>query len=378
MPKVLKRFGAIVALLSTAVLAGCEPASQATAQQEALPPPAVTVFKVVPKELGTSIAFTARVEAMDKVELRARVDGFLEQRLFQEGSNVKKGDLLFVIEKAPYLAAVADAQGALQSAQAALTRAGQEYERQLSLTKSNVSAQTRLEDAISSRDQASGNLAQLKAKLERAQLELGYTDIYAPIDGRIGRSLLSVGNFVGPSSGVLSTIVSQDPVHVSFSVTQREILNLCRKDGKSNCSSDTVVRLRLADDSFYTHTGKIDFVDVTVNQGTDAVRVRATFPNPERALADGQLVSAIVQSAKPQMQLVIPQAAIQVDQSGTFVLAVTSDNKIEVRRVELGTADGSGYAVTKGLVEGDLVLTEGVQKVRPGQVVQPSPAAPGA
>jgi membrane fusion protein (multidrug efflux system) len=378
MPKLSLLPGVLIALLATALLAGCEDASQAQAPAAPPPPVPVTVFKVVPRELGTAIGFTGRVEATDKVELRARVDGFLEERLFEEGSDVKKGDLLFAIEKAPYQAAVDEVKGAIESAEAAVTRAQQEYERQLSLTKSNVSAQTRLEDAIAARDQSRGNLAQLKAKLERAQLELGYTDIVAPIDGRIGRSQLSVGNFVGPGSGVLSTIVSQDPIHVTFSVTQREILTLCPKAERSRCSGEAVVRLRLADESFYEHTGKIDFVDVTVSQGTDAVRVRATFPNPDRLLVDGSLVSAVVQAAKPQMMLVIPQAAIQVDQSGTFVLAVTADNKIEVRRVELGPADGSNYAVTRGLMEGDLVVTEGVQKVRPGQVVDPSPAAPGA
>jgi membrane fusion protein, multidrug efflux system len=378
MPRFTLRLLSAFALIALLLPAGCEDGSQAQAPAAPPPPTPVTVFKVVPRELGTAIAFTGRVEATDKVELRARVDGFLEQRLFEEGSDVKKGDLLFAIEKAPYQAAVDEVKGAIESAEAAVTRTALEYDRQLSLTKSNVSAQSRLEDAIAARDQARGNLAQLKAKLERAQLELGYTDILAPIDGRIGRSQLSVGNFVGPGSGVLSTIVSQDPIHVTFSVTQREILTLCPKAERARCSSGAVVRLRLADDSFYEHTGKIDFVDVTVNQGTDAVRVRATFPNPDRLLVDGQLVSAVVQSAKPQMMLVIPQAAIQVDQSGTYVLAVTADNKIEVRRVELGPAEGSSYAVAKGLAEGDLVLTEGVQKVRPGQVVEPSPAAPGA
>lgn len=369
----------IIALLGLTALAGCEQSEpQAAAKVEERPVP-VTVYKVEKKELGTSVAFTGRIEAADKVELRARVDGFLEKRLFAEGADVKKGDLLFVIEKAPYAAAVSEAKGAIESAQATLTRTEQEYQRQLSLTKSNVSAQARLEDAIAARDQARGSLAQLKARLERAELDLSYTDIFAPIDGRIGRSQLSVGNFVGPASGTLATIVSQDPIYVTFSVTQREVLALCGKETREKCrNDDAIVRLRLADGSIYDEPGKIDFVDVTVNQGTDAVRVRASFPNPARLLVDGQLVNALVQSATPQLALTIPQSAIQVDQSGTFTLAVNGENKIEIRRLELGPADGASYAVTSGLAEGDLVVTEGVQKVRPGQLVDPAQASPGA
>ncbi|MCU0789453.1 MAG: efflux RND transporter periplasmic adaptor subunit, partial [Nitratireductor sp.] len=358
----------ILRLLALLVLLGLLQACDQSSPQEAAKveekPVPVTVYRIEPRELGASIAFTGRIEATDKVELRARVDGFLEKRLFTEGSDVRKGDLLFVIEKAPYETAVSEVRGAIESAEATLLRTEQEYERQLSLTKSNVSAQARLEDAVAARDQARGNLAQLKARLERATLELGYTDIVAPIDGRIGQSRLSVGNFVGPSSGALATIVSQDPIYVSFSVTQREILAFCRKENRLNCrSEEAVVRLRLADGSIYDHPGTIDFIDVTVNQGTDAVKVRARFPNPERLLVDGQLVSALLHAAKPQMALMIPQAAIQVDQSGTFALAVNKENRIEVRRLELGQADGASYAVRSGLAEGDLVVTEGVQKV---------------
>lgn len=369
----------IIALFCLAALSGCEQSEPQTVAKAEEKPVPVTVYRIEKRELGTSTAFTGRIEAADKVELRARVDGFLEKRLFSEGADVKKGDLLFVIEKAPYLAAVSEAKGAIESAQATLTRTEQEYQRQLSLTKSNVSAQARLEDAIAARDQARGSLAQLKARLERAELDLSYTDIFAPIDGRIGRSQLSVGNFVGPASGTLAMIVSQDPIYVTFSVTQREVLAFCGKEERKACrEEDAVIRLRLADGSIYDQPGRIDFVDVTVNQGTDAVRLRARFPNPARLLVDGQLVSALLQSATPQMALTIPQAAIQVDQSGTFALAVNSENKIEIRRLELGPADGTSYAVTSGLAEGDLVVTEGVQKVRPGQLVDPAQASPGA
>jgi membrane fusion protein, multidrug efflux system len=358
-------------------LAACEDTGQGAAVAEA-PAPAVTVVKIGEQDMVQSVAFTGRIEAVDKVEVRARVDGFLDQRLFAEGKEVKKGDLLFVIEKAPYEAAVSEAEGALESAKAALARANVEFDRQQSLAKSNVSAQARLDDAVAARDQARGNLAQLEAKLERAMLELGYTDILSPISGRIGKSEFSVGSLVGPASGPLATIVSQDPIYVTFSVTQREILALCRDEARGVCRGEAVVKLQLADGSLYPADGQINFVDVVVNQGTDAVGVRATFPNPKQSLVDGQLVTAIVQSAAPELALMIPQAAIQVDQIGPFALVVNAESKIEVRRIELGAANGTNYVVRNGLAAGDMVVTEGVQKVRPGQVVRATEAVSGA
>jgi membrane fusion protein, multidrug efflux system len=360
----------------TLLLTACEQAAQ-TGAAPAAPPPAVTVVTIGEQDMVESVAFTGRVEAVEKVEIRARVDGFLEQRLFGEGKEVKKGDLLFVIEKAPYEAAVSEAEGALESAKAALARANVEFDRQQSLAKSNVSAQARLDDAVAARDQAKGNLAQLEAKLERARLELGYTDIVSPIDGRIGKSEFSVGSLVGPASGPLATIVSQDPIYVTFSVTQREILAVCREEARGVCRGEAVVKVQLADGSFYPANGQISFVDVVVNQGTDAVGVRATFPNPKQALVDGQLVTAVVQSANPELALMIPQTAIQVDQIGPFALVVNAENKIEVKRIELGAASGTNYVVSKGLAAGDRVVTEGVQKVRPGQQVQASEAVSG-
>jgi membrane fusion protein (multidrug efflux system) len=369
-------FRAILPVAAALLLTACEQAAQNEAAPAA-PPPAVTVVTIGEQDMVQSVAFTGRVEAVDKVEVRARVDGFLEQRLFGEGKDVKKGDLLFVIEKAPYEAAVAEAEGALESAKAALARANVEFDRQQSLAKSNVSAQARLDDAVAARDQAKGNLAQLEAKLERARLELGYTNIVSPIDGRIGKSEFSIGSLVGPGSGPLATIVSQDPIYVTFSVTQREILAVCREEARGVCRGEAVVKVQLADGSFYPANGQISFVDVVVNQGTDAVGIRATFPNPKQALVDGQLVTAVVQSENPELALMIPQTAIQVDQIGTFALVVNAENKIEVKRIELGPASGTNYVVSKGLAAGDRVVTEGVQKVRPGQQVQASEAVSG-
>jgi len=338
------------------------------------PPPAVTVVAVAAHDIRPSVTFTGRVQARDKVDLRARVEGFLEKRLFNEGQDVNQGDLLFVIEQAPYKASIVEIQADIQKAQAALTLAELEVGRASQLAAREVGTQKRLDETTAKRGEVQGELARLKASLEKAQLQLSYAEIRAPLAGRIGRAMVSVGNFVGPSSGPLATIVRQDPIYVSFPVTQREMLQL-RKD-PSVSDAEPIIYVRLGDGSRYPHAGKVDFIDVTVSQGTDTVQVRAEFPNPERLLVDGQLVSVLVEAGKAQSSLLIPQQALQVDQAGPFVLVVDGASKVEARRIEAAALPGGQVSVTKGLKVGEKVITQGVQKVRPGQVVQATEVTP--
>jgi membrane fusion protein, multidrug efflux system len=370
-------FGRGGLLLSSAIaivaLTGCGEGNQ-NAQRPAPPPPAVTVVKAITEDVRPTYRFTGRIEAVMKVDLRARVDGFLQKRLFTEGANVKDGELLFTIEKGLYQAAVDEAKAAIVTAEASLKLADVDFARQSELVQKNVGAQARLDEATAKQGEARGNLMQQKAALERAELNLSYTDIRAPIDGRIGRASVSIGNFVGPSTGPLATIVSQDPIYVGFPVTQREILDYRRE--RSN-PAEIVVYLQLADGSRYKHPGKLSFLDVTVNQGTDTVLVRATFPNPERTLVDGQLVAVVLEGGKPEHAIVVPAQALQLDQAGTFALVVDADKKVQVRRVEIGVPRGTNMVIRKGLKEGERVVTEGIQRVRPGQVVNPTEAKPG-
>jgi len=365
---------AIAGLLPLSFLSGCgdgDPRAKSTP-----PPPAVTVVAVAAHDITPSVTFTGRVQARDKVDLRARVEGFLEKRLFSEGQNVNEGDLLFVIEQAPYKASMVEIEADIQKAQAALKLAEVEVGRATQLVSREVGTQKRVDETTAKQGEARGELARLKASLEKAQLQLSYTEIRAPLAGRIGRATISVGNFVGPSSGPLATIVRQDPIYISFPVTQREMLEF--RKNQSTSDAEPTIHARLADGSRYPHTGKVDFVDVTVSQGTDTVQVRAVFPNPDRILVDGQLVSVLGEAGKAQSSLVIPQQALQVDQAGPFVLVVDSASKVDMRRIEAAALPEGRVSVTKGLKAGEKVITQGVQKVRPGQIVEATEVAPQA
>ena len=367
-----------VMLLLSGLLVGCDDGSK---QQQAAAPatiPAVTVVKVEAKDLRPSVSFSARVEALQKVDLLARIQGFLEKQNFTEGASVKTGDLLYVIEQAPYKAKVSAAEASVAVAAARLDRTEIELKRQTTLVSKEAAAQTKLDDARTARNEAKGQYDKLIAELEQAKLQLSYTEISAPIDGRIGKSLLSVGSFVNPQSGTLATIVQQDPIGVIFPVSQRDLLAVREKMGDKAKLNDHTVYVEIGKGKRYQYPGKVDFLDVGVNTGTDAVNVRATFPNPQGLLVDGQLVTAVVESESAEPTLVVPVNAIQIDQSGPFVLVVNSEKKIEVRRVELLRQDSSFVAIAKGLSAGDLVVTEGVQKVKPGQVVDATEVKPEA
>jgi membrane fusion protein (multidrug efflux system) len=372
----LSRRWAVSSLFFALTLAGCGDGKQAN-PQAAAPPPAVTVIRATAADVRPTSTFTGRVEAAYKVDLRARVDGFLEKRLFTEGADVKEGDLLLMIERGLYTAAVDQAKADVATAEATLKLADIEVGRQTELLQRNVGAQARVDEVVAKQGEARGRLLAQKAALEKAELNLSYTEVRSPIAGRIGRTNLSVGNFVGPNSGTLATIVSQDPIYVSFPVTQRELLAVRRDEQGAATRTEFVIYVQLADGTRYEHAGKINFLDVTTNQGTDTVQVRATFPNPNRILVDGQLVNVIVEIGRGESTLQVPQQALQIDQSGTFVLVVDKDSKVQVRRVETAAGIGTNISVRKGLEAGELVVTEGIQRVRPGQVVQATEAKPG-
>ncbi len=365
--------------LAGLLLFGCDQAEDTPASTETAPPPAVTVVSVVRESIAPTTSFTGRVEAVDTVDLRARVTGFLEQRLFEEGADVAVGDLLFILEKAPYEARLEQVKATVARAEATLQLATIDSKRQKELVKRQAAAQAKLDESVAKEGETRADLQRQKAELRQAELDLGYTEIRAPIAGRIGRAAFSVGDYVTPESGALATIVSQDPITVLFPVTQRELLEVRKKSGEARRDPRAIpVRVELADGSQYQHEGIIDFVDVQADPGTDSVTIRAELKNPDRSLIDGQVVGVVVETAAPEPVLLVPQQALQADQQGIFVLTLDAEDKVQVRRITIGRSLEGRTIVTSGLEEGERVITEGVQKVRPGQIVAPAAASAAA
>jgi len=340
------------------------------AAQGAAPPPAVSVTPVVTRQITESSDYVGRVAAVDKVDLVARVSGFLEQRNFTEGQAVKKGDLLFRIEQATYKAAVDQARAAVARAKATEVNAKLQLERGKELVRSNNIPQATVDQREADEQAAQASVMEAQAGLEQAEINLGYTEIRSPIDGRIGLATFTEGNLVQPSSGRLATIVSQDPVYVLFQASERDVLEYKRKILESqDKNAQVTIRIKLPDGRVYPHSGINNFLDVEVDSGTDTVTVRAQLPNPERLLIPGGVIGVTVERGQPVAALTVPQSAVLLDQAGRYVLLVDAAKKVEQRRITTGAERGRDIVVTSGLKEGEPVIVEGIQKVRPGQVV---------
>ncbi len=337
----------------------------------AAPAPAVGVRPVVERGVSESFEFVGHIKAIDKVELRARIEGFLEKRLFREGQFVKEGELLYQIEKVQYAALVEQAKANLAAAEAESVNAKLQYDRQLDLSKKQFSPQSVVDQDRAAVDTSAAKIMQAKAALRQAEVNLDYTDIRAPITGRIGQTAYTVGNLVNPASGVLATIVRQDPIYVLFPISVRDLETIRearRKEGGGLAKIEILVRL--ANGQLYSQHGTWNFTDPQVDQLTDTLIMRATIPNPDGVLADGQVITAIIRERKEEPRLVIPQTALQVDQSGYYALVVNAEHKVTVARIKTGPNIDTDVVVLSGLKEGDKVIVDGIQKVRPGQVVQ--------
>lgn len=365
--------GVVAAVLGALLLSAC--GGDGAPKQASGPPPSVVTEPVALQDLAEERSFTGRVEAIDKVQIRARVQGYLKARHFEEGAEVKTGDLLFEIEPEPFELAVQQATANLASAQAGLTLAQQTFERTEELSDRGTTSKANLDAARSQLLQAQASVKARETDLQTAKVNLGYTRIAAPMDGRVGRSAYSVGNLVGPDSGTLALLVKQDPVYVTFPVPYWLLLQV-RKAGQA--ADSVYIKLRLADGSFFEPEGQIAFVDVQATSTTDSVTVRATIPNPKRLLIDQQLVNVFVIRRQPERKMVVSQSALLLDQQGTYVLAVDKENKVAIKRITTGEQRGPMIVVENGLAVGDQVIVSGHQKARPGAVVSPQSSGQGA
>lgn len=336
--------------------------------QSAPPPPTVSVAPVASRQITEGGMFIGRIVAIDKVDIVARVPGFVEERNFTEGQQVKKGDLLFRIEQDTYKAAVDQQSASLAKAKATEVNANFQLQRGQELIKNQNIPQSTVDQRAADEQTAAADVLQAQALLEQAKINLGYTEIRSPIDGRIGLANFTVGNLVSPSSGILATIVSQDPIYVTFPVSEADIIAYKRRVAESN-NPRVTLHIKLPDGTIYQHPGVTNFLDVKVDPNTDTVLVRAQLPNPDGILVPGGIVSVVTDRATPEPSLTVPQAAVLLDQAGSYVLVVNDAKTVEQRRITTGVEQGRDIAVKDGLKQGELVIVEGIQKVHPGQTV---------
>jgi membrane fusion protein (multidrug efflux system) len=349
----------------------CALAAPSLAQQPA--PAAVPVGTVaaVRKPIARAVDFVGRIQAVERVEVQARITGYLENVLFKEGDTVKEGQPLYQIEKDLFQAAVDQAQGALAASQSKKLLTAIQYERAEQLMKTSAGTVTGRDQALTADRAADAQILIDQANLDTAKINLSYAEITSPISGKIGRTTITRGNVVSPQSGTLTTIVSQDPIYVLFPVSERQLMQ-ARRMGHTDDITGIKVKLRFPDGSTYGQVGQIDFVDVTVDRATDTVQVRAVFANPSGTLIDGQLVAVNLETGQPEEQVVVPQAALITDQQGVYVFIV-ENGKVAIRRVKTGGPTGEDVVVTEGLSGGEQVIVEGLQTVRAGMAVQANP-----
>jgi RND family efflux transporter MFP subunit len=358
----------VSAAAAAAFLAGCGGNAYAPP-----PPPEVTVAKPVDREVTTYLDVTGQTRAIEAVEIRARVKGVLQSMHFTPGSEIKAGDLLFVIEPELYQARVDQAQADLESAQARLAAADEQYAIAQAIFQQKAGSKTDMVQKLQARDEARAAIEQTKARLAAAKLDLSYTHIYAPISGLIDRNFVDIGNLVGADDPtLLASIVRQDPIYAYFQVSERDVLiyrEMLRKGEAATTSGQRVLAyMALATDSGFPHEGEVDYASNKVDPSTGTFEARAVFDNPDGVLLPGLFVRLHVPFSRGR-GLLLPDDAVGIDQGGRYALVVAEDGTVQRRGVEVGALSDGMRMVQKGLAPDDWVVVNGVQRARPGTKV---------
>jgi membrane fusion protein (multidrug efflux system) len=363
--------------------------SDCLAQQPPNAPVAVGVARVEKKPITQTSEFIGRILAINRVDVVARVTAFLEHVDFQDGAEVKKGAVLYRLERGPFEADLQAKQAVVEQMNAQLQNAQVALDRAQSLLRTQAGAQATVDSALASQRSYLAQLLGAKANVKSSQINLDYTEITSPIDGKIGRTVVTPGNVVTPNSATLVTVVGQDPMYVLFPVAVRTLLDLRARYADKGGYNAVVIRVRLPDGRIYDQPGKLEFADNTVQTATDTVLLRGTLPNPEtrrrpapgaaplRELQDNQFVSVLLEGVQPVEVLAIPRAAVLTDQQSDFVYVVNTENNAQRQNIKLGQSTPAVASVISGLKEDELVIVEGLQRVRPGAAVSPRPMTPG-
>ncbi|WOD11766.1 efflux RND transporter periplasmic adaptor subunit [Pseudomonas sp. NyZ704] len=376
-------------LLPALLLGACDSEEAGPATGQAPPAPEVQVQVMRTEAVDNIIEVPGRVQAVRTAEIRARVDGIIQQRLYREGSDVEAGAELFAVDPREMQASLSAVKATLDRAQATEANAAQDVERYKGLVEEQAISQQEYDTAVARLRTAQADVSQAKAQLDAAQLDLDYTTISSPIAGRAGRAEVTEGALVSAANGTLLTTVEQfDPVYVNFSQSSSELLSIRSQLASGELTrpenGDVAVTLTLENGSEFDQVGKMNFYAMTIDQATGTVALRAEFPNPDRLLLPGQFVNARIQAGTREEGMILPQRAVQMTEQGPTVRLVNAEDVVTVRPVEVGEQRDGKWIITSGLEPGDRVIISGLQKARPDQKVRVAEAeksnagAPGA
>ncbi|MFA0084810.1 efflux transporter periplasmic adaptor subunit [Vibrio sp. 10N.286.49.C2] len=361
--------GFAVTLIPLTFLMGCD--TQPSAENKVIPK--VKVLEVVVKEITPSEEFVGRTEASQDIQIKSKVRGNLLHTFFEEGSNVEKGDVLFEIDPEQYEAALKASKALVAQSKAAYNTSVRNFKRGEGLIKDKYISQSDYDNLLSTKLQNAAALQSANAELDNAKLELGYTKIYAPFSGRIGRAEVFMGDLIIPDQTELVNLVQVEPIWVNFQLPEKVIINAQRAHKSSTSDykiEDLPIKIRFPDGSVFGEEGIIDFIDNRVDGGTGTLAVRAEFPNKEHLIVPGLYVTAIIQAPAIEKVVLIPQRAVQEDQQGRYVLTVNNESIVKRKNVVLGKRYGIDWEVESGIEKGELLITEGLQKARIGSEVE--------
>lgn len=341
-----------------------------------MPPAEVAVVTIAPQSLTLSSELPGRLEATRVAQVRARVPGVVLERVFREGGDVKAGSVLFRIDPAPFKAAYSSAEAALARAEANLAQTSLKAQRYKPLVETHAVSKQEYDEAVSAQKQAAADVASAKAAQETARLNLSYATVTSPISGRIGRALVTEGALVGQGEATQLALVQQvDPIYVTLTQSSTDVLKLKQALAsgqlKSVGNGAAKVTLMTDDGKPYPQAGKLLFSDLTVDESSGAVTLRAEFPNPDKLLMPGMYVRARLEQALSENAITVPLQAVQRDANGASVLVVGQDNKVRMQPIQADRSEGDSWIVTQGLKAGDRVIAEGFQKTKPGATVNP-------
>ncbi|HDY7729203.1 TPA: efflux RND transporter periplasmic adaptor subunit [Vibrio vulnificus] len=357
-------------IMASALLAGCE---DKTLQQRNTMAPLVVTQEVLMLDYQPSNAYIGRVEAVEDTNITAQVSGYLKARHFEEGQLVEKGALLYTIEPSSFEAQVASAKASLAQAKASLKKAELDHQRGKNLLPRGSISQSEFDALTAGLLGAQAQLEAANAQLKLADVNLSYTQIRAPFSGRISDSKVSTGDLVSPSAGILTTLVSLDPIHTAFSISERERLALgierIKGDG-STPSAGVEVQLQLENGKEYPHLGRLDYLGNRIDTKTGTIALRAVVANPDHQLLPGQHIKVNLREKQAKSVVVVPRRAVQTDLEGHFVMVMTQGEVAERRNVSLGAQVEQGVVIREGLTQDDVVITQGLQRVRNGMQVR--------